>query len=77
MAMLQELTMKEMDQVSGGLNSVGTVLLGTIALGVGGALTVAGLGTPISIAGGFLAAEGAEAMGLGFAGGSIVLVRPV
>jgi hypothetical protein len=63
---MRELTMTEIEEVSGGING-GYVLVGTLAAIVGGALTVAGLGTPISIGGAALAAEGATFVALGLA----------
>lgn len=77
---MQELTSLEIEQVSGGMNGAGNILVGLLAAGVGGALTVAGLGTPISIGGAFLAAEGSVMAGIGFAqlgggGGSATRLR--
>ncbi len=55
---MKELTMQEIDEVNGGVDG-GGVLVGLLAGIVGAGLTVAGLGTPISIGGAALAVEGA------------------
>jgi hypothetical protein len=61
-----ELNHSEIEEISGGLNAR-YILVGTLAGIVGGGLTVAGLGTPISIGGAALVAEGATLVGLGLA----------
>lgn len=55
---MKELNMQQVAEVSGGVNG-GGILLGLLAGAVGAGLAVAGLGTPISIAGAVLAVEGA------------------
>jgi hypothetical protein len=64
---MNTLTTNEIKLVSGGYRMYSATLFleGLGAAIVGGALTVAGLGTPISIGGAALAAEGAAAMGVG------------
>jgi predicted phage tail protein len=62
---MRELESYEIDEVSGGIYSAGWFLVGLGAAIVGGALTVAGLGTPVSMGGAALAAEGAAAMAIG------------
>jgi hypothetical protein len=61
---MRELTIEEVENISGGING-GYVLVGTLAMIAGGALTVAGLGTPISIGGAALAALGTTYAALG------------
>jgi len=61
-----ELSDDELDSVTGGLNGF-YVLGGTLAGIVGAGLTVAGLGTPISIGGAALAVEGATLVAIGLA----------
>jgi hypothetical protein len=67
---MQELSMNEVEQVNGGLSRVQAYMaLGGFAFGLAGAcLTVAGLGTPVSIGGAALAFEGAAMMSVAFVG---------
>jgi len=55
---MKELNVQEISEVSGGVNA-GGVFVGVLAGIAGTALTFAGLGTPITIAGAVLAFEGA------------------
>jgi small-conductance mechanosensitive channel len=60
---MQDLNLTEIEEVSGGIR-VGMFFVGLLAGMVGGGLTVAGLGTPISFGGAALAAEGAGMIAL-------------
>ena len=60
---MQELNTIEIDEVNGGIRA-GMFFTGLLAGIAGGALTVAGLGTPISIGGAALAVEGGALMTL-------------
>jgi hypothetical protein len=61
---MRDITASEIEEVGGGING-GFVLVGLLAGIVGGGLTVAGLGTPISIGGAALAVEGGALLSLG------------
>ena len=62
---MRELESFETDAVSGGIYSAWLFMEGFGAAVVGSALAVAGMGTPITIGGAALAAEGGAAMALG------------
>jgi hypothetical protein len=64
-----ELNAHEITEVSGGrMYSPRLFLYGFAAAVLGGAIAVAGMGTPITIGGAALAAEGAAAMSIGLVG---------
>ncbi len=65
---VQDLSIDEIEGVNGGIYSARMVLWGTLAGIAGAGLAVAGLGTPISIGGVALAAEGASAVAIGLTG---------
>lgn len=62
---MRELESFETDAVSGGIYSAWLFMEGFGATVVGSALAVAGMGTPISMAGVAFAAEGGAAIALG------------
>ncbi|MDC8758469.1 hypothetical protein [Janthinobacterium fluminis] len=60
---MYELTADEIDEVNGGVKA-GMFLVGFAAAMAGAGLAVAGLGTPITIGGAVLAAQGAAVMSI-------------
>jgi hypothetical protein len=61
---MNELTIAEINEVSGGKINARMFLLGFGAAVFGAGIAVAGLGTPVSIGGAMLGAEGAAMMSL-------------